>query len=196
MLLALILVAIIIGLGLLWNGRIKLSLCIYQSGCKLDLTVLFFYTLLRIHISLRLEWSLSDGISVYLIKRKGQPVRLPRKNKRQPDQIIQAKYIISFARKTFKSMQVYIDGMLGIADDAFACVMLTGALQIALSLALHFLVKGNAKDSHVLIKPNFTTNIFRLNLEGIFIVRTVHIITAVFRQFLKSKGVSRNVTPD
>ena len=195
MLLALVLAAIIV-LGLLWNGRIKLSLCIYQSGCRLDLTVLFFYTIFRIHIALRLEWSLSEGISIFLIQRGGQTVRLKRKKNRQVSRVIQIKDLILSIRNHFITKRIEIDGMLGIEDDAFACVMLTGALQSALFMTLFFIVKDRAKDFHISLKPNFTTNLFRLNLEGIFIVRTVHIITAVFRQFLKSKGVSRNVTPD
>ncbi|MEL7608544.1 MAG: hypothetical protein AAGU74_03495 [Bacillota bacterium] len=195
MLLALALAAIIV-LGLLWNGRIKLSLCIYQSGGRLDLTVLFFYTIIRVHVALRLEWSLSEGISIFLIHRNGETARLRRKKNKETKRVIQIKDVLLSIKNQFITKRVEIDGMLGIADDAFACVMLTGALQSALFMTLIFIAKERAKDSHITLKPNFTTNIFRLNLEGIFIVRTVHIITAVFRQFLKSKGVSRNVTPD
>ncbi|MDL2257708.1 hypothetical protein LJC42_00930 [Eubacteriales bacterium OttesenSCG-928-K08] len=73
-----------------------------------------------------------------------------------------------------------ISGEVGIKEDAFVTVMLTGAISSLLNAGLFVLCREKDQSAiSINITPDFKADSFRLNLEGIASCAPIHIIIAI-----------------
>jgi len=103
------------------------------------------------------------------------------------------KFLFGESERWLKLKALQAEGCIGIRDDAFACVMLTGALDCALKTSFRIMLNEDALPL-VVLRPNFSENLFRLNLEGMFHIHVVQIINAAFKWYFPKRGSGNYVS--
>lgn len=186
-----VLLAIIV-CGFLYPVKTLLRIRIRPPVCYIDIRMHAFYSLIPVRFRLRVDFKRLDEVRFIWVRNNGRTHVLyhwfptVKKYKHYLREIL----LSDPPKLIVKDFDFY--GSVGIADDAFATVMLTGFLQIFLNTYGKTKVSGFKE--HMTIIPNFYNNVFRLNLnlEGILSVRTAQIIIAVIKQQLTQKCEVKN----
>ncbi len=162
----------------------------FLSGGPIEVCFTGLYGLVRLNFRFRLNILREPVITLYWNKRTGEMRRvwdlwhklLP-KNKTG----LWSKWAIKAIWDHMAIKKFRISGHVGIRDDAFATVMLAGAVSEALSIVLHCLLGEKGKPLRVGLMPTFTKTRFRLNLEGIGRWFPIQIIVAVLMRRLRTR---------
>lgn len=178
--------------GFLYPVKTLLRIRLRPPLCYIDIRMHAFYNLIPVRFRLRIDFKRLDEIRIIWIRNNGRTYVLYHV-------FPTVKKFKHYLREIFFSYppkllvrDFYFYGSVGIADDAFATVMLTGFIQIFLNTYGKYKIMDFKERSAII--PNFYNNVFRLNLnlEGILSVRTAQIIIAVIKQQLTQKREVKN----
>ena len=176
-------------LKMLFGGIVlcfRIRLC--TNFCHVELGTQLFRLRLPSVFRMRIEWSAEDGALILQLKKNGDAKLLTEIGKSGGKRKSNFwKCLIADSNRWLILKKLDAQGCIGVKDDAFECVMLTGALDSALKNSFQIMLNDTASPN-IMLRPNFTANIFRLNLEGMFHIRTVQIMNAAFKRYFLKRG--------
>lgn len=181
-------------LKMLFGGiRISFTVKLITNCCDIELGMQVLRKCKLSLLRLRVEWSAEDGALLLHMKKHGEAkllAEIGKSGKRKHHDMV--KYLFGESDRWLKLESLRAEGCIGIREDAFACVVLTGALDYALGFSFKLLL-NNADPPDVTIRPNFSVDLFRLNLAGIFRIHTVQIIITAFKWYFPKRGFGNYV---
>ncbi|MEG1547781.1 MAG: hypothetical protein RR527_03495 [Clostridia bacterium] len=165
------------------TSRIILTFTIGSYGVELHIKIKLMLGLFEAPIQIRLA---IDGYGMLVIR------LVDRQGKSRPMEIFAKRKQPSFMGGMMKELlkksrleEIKLFGAIGIRDDAFSTVMLTGGINILLQTIIKFMLHETKLKG--CINPVFDRETFWLDVEGILSIRNTHIIGAIFRQLRKQK---------
>lgn len=181
--------ALIVGIIWWFDLAFRIKLCL--NCCHIEFSFNVFYSLIPLHFRIRIEWSLEDGVFVILLRKNGTAKILSeighKSGKKKRTRLI--KGILSEAYRWLSLKDLHAEGCIGVKEDAFECIMLTGALKTMLETSFRIILNRNEQEAKLVqIRPNFTIDLFRLNLEGIFRIRPMQIMIAAVKWYIDQRG--------
>lgn len=180
--------AALLAAALIWPVRLSVNLRLNMpEGAKAQIKIRFYGGLF--HLAYMLEANLLKKPSLFVFINKGdeKPRVVWRPGLHSPREG-RMKLPLKNIYEHVLIKRLHISGEIGVKDDAFLAVMLTGAFSVALECVLLACCAAEFyKGLSVKVLPNFTKDIFSLNLEGIADCPPIHIISAILIWHLKNR---------
>lgn len=181
---------------LIWGIGVRIRLNICNGRCYVTFSFLSLGRELPLHIRIRAEWSVLDGIRIFQIEKKGKLKQLvpvgQSSGKKRLKELVKA--ALPEYEKWLALKGLNAEGSIGLKADAFHCVMFAGALNAILKNSFEILLKTPETVIKCAIRPVFDNNFFLLKLEGMFQLYPVQIITAALKRYFPKRGIGSYVS--
>ncbi len=180
--------AALLAAALIWPVRLKVNLRLdMPRGAKAQINICFYGGLFRLSYLLEANLLKKPSLFVFINKGSEEPRIIWRPGQGSPREG-RMKFPLKSIWEHVLLKRLYINGEIGVKDDAFLAVMLAGASSVALQCVLFACCAAEFhKALSIKILPDFTKDIFNLKLEGIADCPPIHIISAIVIWHLKNR---------